>query len=55
MGTHRGYSKAALQQQIKSVVYNFYKTYFKITKPTGYVTHQQVCTFRPHFMCFVFI
>ena len=52
-GTHRGYSKAALQHQIKIVAYNFYKTYLK--KPSGYVMHQQDFTFRPHFMCFVFI
>ena len=55
LGTHRGYSTAALQQQIKSVVYNFYKTYFNLKKPIGYVRHQHVCPFRPHFTCFVSI
>jgi len=29
-------------------------TYINLLKPTGYVIHQQVCTFCSHFVCFVF-
>jgi hypothetical protein len=31
------------------------KGYLNILKLTGYVMNQQVCTFCPQFMCFVFI
>jgi len=31
------------------------KGYLNLLKSTGYVMHQQVCTFCPQFMCFVFI
>ena len=31
------------------------KGYLILLKPTADVMHKQVCTFFPHFMCFVFI
>jgi len=31
------------------------KGYLNLLRPAGYVMHQRVCTFCPHFTCFVFI